>query len=152
MSRFTASKPSKSAITSVEKFTRQLTTLIARYFLKCKGIDPCCLFVVSCFSRQIIDQAIIAQYTTTGGICALPHSTISQPRLACEDVYFTTFLSVCTLCGISLTLFIGKWSQTEPFPCPKTRPMLQLTVPTNGESRGNREQGTGNRKGRLAHP
>ena len=33
-SRFTASKPSKSAIASVEKFTRQLTTLIARYFLK----------------------------------------------------------------------------------------------------------------------
>ncbi|MBQ9038915.1 MAG: hypothetical protein IJ119_05440, partial [Clostridia bacterium] len=28
------SKPSKSAIASVEKFTRQLTTLIARYFLK----------------------------------------------------------------------------------------------------------------------
>jgi hypothetical protein len=27
------SKPSKSAIASVEKFTRQLTTLIARYFL-----------------------------------------------------------------------------------------------------------------------
>jgi len=35
ISRFTASKPSKSAIASVEKFTRQLTTLIARYFLKC---------------------------------------------------------------------------------------------------------------------
>ena len=34
ISRFTASKPSKSAIASVEKFTRQLTTLIARYFLK----------------------------------------------------------------------------------------------------------------------
>ncbi len=34
VSRFTASKPSKSAIASVEKFTRQLTTLIARYFLK----------------------------------------------------------------------------------------------------------------------
>jgi len=33
ISRFTASKPSKSAIASVEKFTRQLTTLIARYFL-----------------------------------------------------------------------------------------------------------------------
>jgi len=38
ISRFTASKPSKSAIASVEKFTRQLTTLIARYFLMIKGI------------------------------------------------------------------------------------------------------------------
>ena len=34
ISRFTASKPSKSAIASVKKFTRQLTTLIVRYFLK----------------------------------------------------------------------------------------------------------------------
>ena len=34
ISRFTVSKPSNSAIASVEKFTRQLTTLIARYFLK----------------------------------------------------------------------------------------------------------------------
>ncbi len=32
------SKPSKSAIASVEKFTRQLTTLIARYFLKAHGL------------------------------------------------------------------------------------------------------------------
>ena len=40
ISRFTASKPSKSAIASVKKFTRQLTTLIVRYFLNMHKKDP----------------------------------------------------------------------------------------------------------------